>query len=247
MEARRVYMDKHWKKVIGLLCFGMMSTMPFTAFGDMHDGNGAAVAAEADADHVEMIPEGVPIAALAAEDESEKAGKAQGSKVFNRTEEGKAAQESARLAKEREENKAATTALAETMLAAAEAQSKDKTTLRQKVVDYALSFVGGPYRYGGNDPRTGVDCSGFTRFVLGNAAGISLPRSSGSQATQGIPVSPDQMQPGDLLFYSGGGGINHVAMYIGSGKVVHASTYETGIIVSNWNYRNPVRIVNVIG
>ena len=51
MEARRVYMDKHWKKVIGFLCFGMMSTMPFTAFGDMHDGNGAAVAAEADADH----------------------------------------------------------------------------------------------------------------------------------------------------------------------------------------------------
>lgn len=241
-------MDKHWKKVIGLFCFGVMSTMPFTAYADTYD-SGVKIAAEADADHVEMIPEGIPMAVFEAEEEEtqEQETKAQGTKVLNRTQEGKEAQETARQAQEREESKAATTALAETVLAATEAQSKDKTALRENVVNYALSFLGGPYRYGGNDPRTGVDCSGFTRFVLGNAAGIQLPRSSGSQAFQGTPVSADQMQPGDLLFYSGGGGINHVAMYIGSGKVVHASTYETGIIVSEWNYRSPVRIVNVIG
>ena len=55
------------------------------------------------------------------------------------------------------------------------------------------------------------------------------------------------MKPGDLIFYGGGSGINHVAMYIGSGKIVHASTYDTGIKISNWNYRTPVKIVNVLG
>lgn len=118
---------------------------------------------------------------------------------------------------------------------------------RQQVVDYALQFVGGRYKYGGSDPHTGVDCSGFTRYVLQNSAGVSMNRSSGGQAAQGVPVSTDQMQPGDLLFYGSGRGINHVAMYIGSGQVVHASTERTGITVSNWNYRNPVKIVNVLG
>ena len=62
-----------------------------------------------------------------------------------------------------------------------------------------------------------------------------------------ISVSDVTMQPGDLLFYSGGGRINHVAMYIGGGKVVHASSVKTGIKISPWNYRTPVKIVNVLG
>ena len=118
---------------------------------------------------------------------------------------------------------------------------------RQQVVDYALQFVGGRYKYGGSDPRTGVDCSGFTRYVLQNSAGISMNRSSGGQASQGVAIGADQMQPGDLLFYGSGRGINHVAMYIGNGQIVHASTERTGITISNWNYRNPVKIVNVLG
>lgn len=121
------------------------------------------------------------------------------------------------------------------------------TERRQNLVNYALQFVGGRYRYGGDDPHTGVDCSGFTRYVMANGAGISLNRSSGSQALQGVAVSQAQMRPGDLIFYGNGSRINHVAMYIGSGQVVHASTYKTGIKISNWNYRAPVRIVNVIG
>ena len=64
---------------------------------------------------------------------------------------------------------------------------------------------------------------------------------------QGIAISADQMQPGDLIFYGSGRSINHVAMYIGNGQIVHASTERTGITVSNWNYRNPVKIVNVLG
>ena len=133
-------------------------------------------------------------------------------------------------------------AAAETAAAEAAAQT---ASARQNLVDYAPQFVGGPYRAGGNDPRTGVDCSGFVRYVMQHGAGISMNRSSGSQATQGHAVNSSQMQPGDLLFYSGGSGINHVAMYIGDGKIVHASTYATGIKISKWNYRNPVKIVSM--
>ena len=128
--------------------------------------------------------------------------------------------------------------------AAAEA-AEATANARQNLVNYALQFVGGPYRAGGNDPRTGVDCSGFVRYVMQHGAGISMNRSSGSQATQGHAVNSSQMQPGDLLFYSGGSGINHVAMYIGDGKIVHASTYATGIKISKWNYRNPVKIISM--
>ena len=138
--------------------------------------------------------------------------------------------------------------LEEELAAAKEAAAraaKEAASARQNLVDYALQFVGGPYRAGGNDPHTGVDCSGFVRYVMQHGAGISMNRSSGSQATQGHAVNSSQMQPGDLLFYSGGSGINHVAMYIGDGKIVHASTYATGIKISKWNYRNPVKIVSM--
>ena len=92
-----------------------------------------------------------------------------------------------------------------------------------------------------------MDCSGFTRYVLSNAAGVHITRTAASQSTEGVAVSDVTMQPGDLLFYSGGGRINHVAMYIGGGKVVHASSVKTGIKISPWNYRTPVKIVNVLG
>ena len=138
--------------------------------------------------------------------------------------------------------------LEEELAAAEEAAARaaeEAASARQNLVDYALQFVGGPYRAGGNDPHTGVDCSGFVRYVMQHGAGISMNRSSGSQANQGHAVNSSQMQPGDLLFFSGGSGINHVAMYIGDGKIVHASTYATGIKISKWNYRNPVKIVSM--
>lgn len=118
---------------------------------------------------------------------------------------------------------------------------------RQNLVNYALQFVGGKYRAGGNDPHTGADCSGFTRYVMQHGAGVSINRSSGSQAMQGVAVGADQMRPGDLIFYGNGKRINHVALYIGNGQVVHASTYKTGIKISNWNYRSIVKITNVMG
>lgn len=117
---------------------------------------------------------------------------------------------------------------------------------RRQVVEYALQFVGNPYVYGGTDPNKGADCSGFTRYVLDKAADVSLPHSARGQASYGEIVSLDQLQPGDLLFYSGSGGINHVAMYIGGGQVVHASTEKTGIKTSPYDYREPVKAVSLI-
>lgn len=141
-------------------------------------------------------------------------------------------------------------------LAEAEAQAKAEAEAqaaltasaqrRQNLVNYALQFVGGRYKAGGNDPHTGADCSGFTRYVMQHGAGVSLNRSSGSQATQGRTISANEMQPGDLIFYGNGSRVNHVAMYIGNGQIVHASTYSTGIKISQWNYRAPVRIASVL-
>lgn len=119
--------------------------------------------------------------------------------------------------------------------------------LRENIVDYALSFVGGRYVWGGNDPHTGADCSGFVRYILSNTAGVSMSRTSAAQAQEGVTVSAEEMQPGDLLFYGKGSRVNHVAMYIGDGQIVHASTSKTGIKVSQWNYRNPIRIASFVG
>lgn len=134
---------------------------------------------------------------------------------------------------------------AEETKAAEEAAVQAKADARQNVVAYALQFVGGKYRAGGNDPHTGADCSGFVKYVMEHAAGISMNRSSSSQATQGHKISSNDLQPGDLIFYGSGSSISHVAMYIGDGKIVHASTERTGIKVSKWNYRTPIKIVSV--
>ena len=109
---------------------------------------------------------------------------------------------------------------------------------RQSVVNFALQFVGNPYVYGGTSLTNGADCSGFVQSVMANF-GISLPRTAASQSTVGTPVSLDSIQPGDLLFYQGSGGIGHVSMYIGNGQVVHASNPTSGIIVSDIGYRTP--------
>lgn len=147
------------------------------------------------------------------------------------------------------EGNATVSASDEATIAAMEAAAAQNASaeFRQSVVNYALQFVGGRYAYGGSDPHTGVDCSGFTRYVMQHAAGVSLNRSSGGQASQGTQIGADQMRPGDLIFYGNGKSINHVAMYIGNGQIVHSSTYKTGIKVSQWDYRTPVKIVNVIG
>ncbi len=110
------------------------------------------------------------------------------------------------------------------------------------ISDYAIQFIGNPYVWGGTSLTNGADCSGFTQSVLRHF-GISIPRTSRSQATGGTRVSLENIRPGDLLFYAQGGTINHVAIYIGNGKIVAASTPATGIRISNYNYRTPVKAV----
>lgn len=125
----------------------------------------------------------------------------------------------------------------------ASASSISGATIGQKVANYAQQFVGNPYRYGGNSLTGGIDCSGFTQQVLAKF-GYSISRTSSSQATEGIRVSNSNLRAGDLLFYGDGGGINHVAIYIGGGQVVHASNSapypKGGIKISSAFYRTPV-------
>ena len=118
---------------------------------------------------------------------------------------------------------------------------------RTAIVAYAKQFLGNPYVYGGTSLTNGADCSGFTLAVYRNF-GVSLPHSSRAQANCGTKIKVGDVKPGDLIFYTNRKGtVNHVAMYIGNGQIVHAASRRSGIKISTWNYRNPYRIVNMLG
>lgn len=104
------------------------------------------------------------------------------------------------------------------------------------IASYALQFVGNPYVSGGTSLTNGADCSGFTQSVFKHF-GISIPRTSGAQAGGGKSVSLSEIQAGDIIYYGG-----HVAIYIGNGQIVHASTQKTGIKVSSYLYRTPISV-----
>ena len=108
---------------------------------------------------------------------------------------------------------------------------------QKEVVSYALQFVGNPYRYGGISLTKGADCSGFTHSVY-KKFGYKLFHNAYQQMVDTKSVKMKEIQPGDLIFYgSSKKNCSHVALYIGNGKVVHASTSTTGIVVSNYKYR----------
>jgi cell wall-associated NlpC family hydrolase len=104
----------------------------------------------------------------------------------------------------------------------------------QQIASYAKQFVGLPYVAGGENLQTGVDCSGFTQSVYKHF-GISLPRTANSQSQVGTQVDPDNLKPGDLLFFKTAdyAPVTHVEMYIGNGKVVQAAGKKWGVIISN--------------
>ena len=129
---------------------------------------------------------------------------------------------------------------------AAGSKSGSVSSKRAQIANYAVQFVGNRYVYGGTSLTNGTDCSGFTMSVMAKF-GVSLPHNSGAQSGSGKSITSSQMRPGDLIFYSGSGGINHVALYIGNGQVCHASNARSGIKISTWNYRTPAKIVNVLG
>ena len=104
------------------------------------------------------------------------------------------------------------------------------------IVKYAIQFKGNPYVSGGTSLTRGADCSGFTQSIYKHF-GIKLPRTPSAQAKSGRKVGFNELKPGDLVFYSGNGGksVTHVALYIGGGKIIHASTPKGGIKISTVN------------
>lgn len=123
--------------------------------------------------------------------------------------------------------------------------TKEVSSVRAQMVEYAKQFLGNPYVWGGTSLTNGTDCSGFVMRIYEHF-GYGIPRDSRSQAAYCTSISASQLKPGDLLFYGNGSTISHVAMYIGNGLVIHASTEKTGIKISNAFYRTPMKIGRVI-
>ncbi|NTV79459.1 MAG: SH3 domain-containing protein, partial [Clostridiales bacterium] len=117
--------------------------------------------------------------------------------------------------------------------------------LRVDLCQYAKEFLGNPYVWGGTSLTKGADCSGFTMSVFKNF-GYSLSHSSKAQASSGTKVSVSEAVAGDLVFYAKGGSINHVAIYIGNGQVIHASSPSTGIRISSVYYRTPYTVRRIL-
>lgn len=128
--------------------------------------------------------------------------------------------------------------------------SSGSSATGSRIASYAQQFIGNPYRYGGNSLTSGIDCSGFTQQIMAKF-GYSISRTSSSQSGDGRAVSTSNLRAGDLVFYGDGGSIDHVALYIGGGQVVHASNSAPyprgGIKISNVNYRTPICARRIIG
>ncbi|MCD7745141.1 MAG: C40 family peptidase, partial [Lachnospiraceae bacterium] len=120
---------------------------------------------------------------------------------------------------------------------AASTESSSSASTGASIASFALQYVGYPYVYGGTSLTGGADCSGFVQSVFANF-GIYLSRTAAAQSTNGTSVSTDSLQAGDLLFYSssGDGTIDHVAIYVGSGTIVHAANETRGICTDSAYY-----------
>ena len=125
--------------------------------------------------------------------------------------------------------------------------SSSGSSTGSEIADYALNFVGNPYVYGGTSLTGGTDCSGFVQSIYSHF-GYSIARTSSSQSqSAGSEVSFNNLQAGDLIFYrNSSGSVGHVALYIGGGRVVHASNPSDGIKISNYNYRTPYKARRVL-
>ena len=108
--------------------------------------------------------------------------------------------------------------------------SAQEAAAEQHLRQLAERWLGTPYRYGGENPHTGMDCSAFTRALVEQAYGVSLSRSTLGQVKEGRKVGRDELQVGDVLFFRTGRGQRHAGVYLGGGQLVHAST-SRGVVV----------------
>ena len=153
-------------------------------------------------------------------------------------EEKAAAEEAARKAEEKRRAEEARKKAEE----AARKAEEERVAKRQEIVDYALQFEGNPYVYGGTSLTNGADCSGFVMSVFANF-GYELPRVAASQYIASQKKDISEIETVDLVFYGNSPeGIYHVALYIGDGKIIHASTAATGIKISDYDYEQPYGI-----
>ncbi len=123
--------------------------------------------------------------------------------------------------------------------------SSGVSSSRASMVEYAKQFLGNAYVWGGTSLTNGTDCSGFTMRIYEHF-GYSIPRTSSAQSSYFTGINSSDAQPGDLFFYGSNGRVSHVAMYIGGGQVIHASTERTGIKISNAFYRTPIKVGRII-
>ena len=125
--------------------------------------------------------------------------------------------------------------------------SSGSSSSGSEIANYALNFVGNPYVYGGTSLTGGTDCSGFVQSIYSHY-GYNISRTSSSQSqSAGKEVSLSSLQAGDLIFYrNGSGNVSHVALYIGGGRVVHASNPRDGIKTSNIDYRTPYKARRIL-
>lgn len=124
--------------------------------------------------------------------------------------------------------------------AATTISSSSGSVTGKQVANYGCQFIGNPYVAGGTSLTNGADCSGFTMSVY-KAFGYNLPRSSTAQRSAGVGVTYAEAQPGDLICYAG-----HVAIYIGNGQIVHASTPSSGIKIGSATYREILAVRRIV-
>lgn len=131
----------------------------------------------------------------------------------------------------------------------ANTEYKTREELEENIVEFATQFVGNKYVWGGNSLTNGIDCSGFTQAIY-REFGYNLSRVVAGQVNEGTSVKESELRPGDLVFYKEDGRYSHVAMYIGDGKIVHASNSKPypqgGIKISNYDCMTPVKFVRII-
>ena len=123
----------------------------------------------------------------------------------------------------------------------------DVSDLRIKICDYAKKWIGTKYVWGGNSLTKGVDCSGFVKLVYANF-GYTTPRVSRDMAKTYKTISISELKPGDLVFYGNvsTGYINHVALYIGNGQIIHSSTNYNGVDISSMYFYSIIKCERII-